>query len=59
MDKLRVALRAYLEWLGEGCKESEIPARFKQIHKLAVRRRYVEVTRTRTDWLVNPSGRRP
>ena len=59
VDKMRAALRSYLEWLGEGRKESEVPRGFKQIHKAAVRMQYVEVTRTPRGWLVNPTGRRP
>lgn len=59
VDKMRAVLRSYLEWLGEGRKETEVPRAFRQIHKAAVRMQYVEVTRTPRGWLVNPTGRRP
>jgi hypothetical protein len=55
----RVALRRYLAWVGGGQRESQLPKKWKGIHRYAQKFDYVEVTRIGGDWLINQTGRKP
>lgn len=58
-NNLQSALDNLLEWIGEGRRLSEATPKQKALVKFAVRQGYVDQTRIRNDFILNPTGRMP